>query len=62
MAKETLCIRVDPTALKLLRGWAPGPKALGETVARLIYAEESRAQERTRLAQEKPQVVQNGHD
>jgi hypothetical protein len=50
MPTTPLMIRLDVEAVQLLRTWAGG-RRLGDTVARLIFAEDARRAEQRRIQQ-----------
>lgn len=47
--KAVINVTMDREAAELLRQWAPGGKDLGRLIARLVYAEQARREERQRL-------------
>jgi hypothetical protein len=47
--KAVINVTMDREAAALLRQWAPGGKDLGRFIARLVYAEQARREERQRL-------------
>jgi hypothetical protein len=49
VGKVVLNLTMDREAAALLRQWAPGGRDLGRFMARLIYAEQARREERQRL-------------
>jgi hypothetical protein len=52
---------LEGEALDILRRYSPSPRGYGRFLARLLYEEEARRQERTRIQQQITEVVGADH-